>query len=40
MLKEVMLEKANKYIDIIYHNLFIQGIVETNIDLKAICHYL
>lgn len=40
MLKEVMLEKANKYIDIIYHNLFIQGIVETNIDPKAICHYL
>lgn len=40
MLKEVMLEKANKYIDIIYHKLFIQGIVETNIDPKAICHYL
>ncbi|WP_436809892.1 thiaminase II [Streptococcus dysgalactiae subsp. dysgalactiae] len=40
MLKARMIEKGHKYIDLIYHDDFIQGIISGELDSKVICHYL
>lgn len=40
MLREKMIAGGQKYIDIIYDDPFIQGIIAGNLDFEAVCHYL
>ncbi|MBJ8326223.1 thiaminase II [Streptococcus pacificus] len=40
MLKEQMIAKGEKYIDLIYNDPFIQGLISGQLDPKAVCHYL